>query len=183
MRYLRRFSEKHGVTRREGLVKHVEQDKDTGYVTQLLLEDGGVIQGIQQAVVDEYNRQAREETESTRDFIILHYHATRRNDTEFWNYMRTMSVPDTLRHRIELFRESGMIFLNDSELFRHNGWSQVLIGQGFYPQTYQAAVGNMDDQKMREYLLGFKEHVASSVARLPTHEEFLERAYGKVELA
>jgi tryptophan halogenase len=133
------------------------------------------LRGIQPVLVDEYNRQSREEVESIRDFIILHYHATRRNDTSFWNYVRTMPIPDTLAHRIEMFRESGMVFLGGDELFRHNGWTQVMIGQGFYPKAYQPIVDNMSDPEFIKYLNGFKEHVAKNVALLPKHEEFIAR--------
>jgi len=131
------------------------------------------LHGIRPVLVDEYNRQAREEAESIRDFIMLHYHATRRNDSPFWDYVRTMSVPDTLRHRIEMFRESGMIFLDGEELFRHNGWSQVMIGQGLHPQAYQPIVDNMSDDEVVRYLNGFKDHVQKNISLLPEHEKFI----------
>lgn len=131
--------------------------------------------GIKPVLVNEFNRQSREESESIRDFIILHYHATRRDDTPFWNYVRTMPVPDTLQHRIEMFRESGMIYLGGDELFRHNGWSQVMIGQGVIPKTYQPIVDNMGDKEILEYLNGFKDHVAKNASMLPPHEQFIER--------
>ena len=133
------------------------------------------LNGIQPTLVEEYNRQSREEAESIRDFIILHYHATRRADTEFWNYVRTMSVPDTLRHRIDMFVESGMVFLGGDELFRTNGWSQVLIGQGVEPKCYQPMVDNMADGEFRAYMKGFRDHVATNVNLLPNHEEFIAR--------
>lgn len=131
------------------------------------------LRGIQPVLVDEYNRQSREEAESIRDFIILHYHATRRNDTAFWNYVRTMPVPDTLRHRIDMFQESGMVFLGGDELFRHNGWTQVLIGQGVIPKYYQPIVDNMDDQEFTTYMANFREHVSRNLQLLPSHEAFI----------
>ena len=83
-------------------------------------------------VIGEYNRQAREEIESIRDFLILHYNATERSDTPFWDYCRTMEVPDSLNERFELFRSSGRFFKhNAQELFAEDSWVQVLIGQGF----------------------------------------------------
>lgn len=143
------------------------------------------LRGIQPVLVDEYNRQSREEAESIRDFIILHYHATRRNDTPFWDYVRTMPIPDTLAHRIDMFRESGMIFLGGDELFRHNGWSQVLIGQGFDPKAYQPIIDNMSNTEILQYLNGFKEHVAKNVSLLPEHEAFIARycAFEETEAA
>ena len=133
------------------------------------------LHGIQPVLVDEFNRQAKEESESIRDFIILHYHATRRDDTPFWDHMRTMSVPDTLRHRMEMFKESGMIFLGGDELFRHNGWTQVMIGQGFLPARYQPVVDNMSDEEMRNYLISYRDHVVRGASALPAHEEFIAR--------
>lgn len=133
------------------------------------------LRGIQPVLVEEYNRQSRDEAESIRDFIILHYHATRRNDTAFWNYVRTMSIPDTLRHRIEMFVESGMLALGGDELFRSNGWTQVLIGQGFGPKYYQPIVDNMADNEFKAYLKGFRDHVASNLSLLSNHEDFIAR--------
>lgn len=133
------------------------------------------LRGVQSVLVEEYNRQSKEEAESIRDFIILHYHATRRSDTEFWNYVRTMPVPDTLRHRIDMFTESGMVFLGGDELFRTNGWTQVLIGQGVLPKHYQPIVDNMDDNEFKSYMAGFRDHVAKNLDLLPHHEDFIAR--------
>lgn len=133
------------------------------------------LHGIQPTLVEEYNRQSREEAESIRDFIILHYHATRRDDSNFWSHVRTMSIPETLRHRIDMFVESGMVFLGGDELFRTNGWSQVLIGQGFIPKRYQPMVDNMADNEFQAYMKGFRNHVAGNLSLLPSHEEFIAR--------
>jgi len=140
------------------------------------------LRGIQPVLVDEYNRQSQEETENIRDFIILHYHATRRTDSDLWNYVRTMSIPDSLRHRMEMFRESGMIFLGDDELFRHNAWSQVMIGQGFHPMHYQPIVDNMSDAETVRYLNGFREHIARNVSLLPIHNNFVDQYCSSVEM-
>ena len=42
---------------------------------------------------DEYNRLQIDEIEKVRDFIILHYKATTREDSELWKYCANMDVP------------------------------------------------------------------------------------------
>ncbi|HYC94385.1 MAG TPA: tryptophan halogenase family protein, partial [Sphingomicrobium sp.] len=83
--------------------------------------------GIVAADVEEYNRQTRCEMEHVRDFIVLHYHVTQRDDTDFWRACRTMDIPDTLRHRIALFEETGRVFRAPNELFAENSWIQVML--------------------------------------------------------
>jgi tryptophan halogenase len=68
------------------------------------------IDGINAADVDEFNAQMKEEFLFVRDFIVLHYHVTEREDTPFWRHCKTMEIPETLKHRIELFKKSGRIF-------------------------------------------------------------------------
>jgi len=83
--------------------------------------------GFSQPDINEYNRQARFEFEDVRDFIIAHYNVTRRSGEPFWDYVRTMDVPDTLSERYELFRSSGRFFKHGAaELFAEESWVQVL---------------------------------------------------------
>jgi len=67
--------------------------------------------------------------EQVRDFIILHYCATEREDTPFWTYCKNMSLPETLVHKMDLFKESGRIFRYEDELFAKASWSAVFFGQ------------------------------------------------------
>src|SRR3546814_15012572 len=65
---------------------------------------------------DEYNRGMRDLYEDVRDFIILHYKATQRDDTPFWRHVAAMDIPDSLARRIELWRLHGRIFRESAEL-------------------------------------------------------------------
>ena len=82
---------------------------------------------------DEFNRQLALEYERIRDFLILHYHATERDDSDFWRYCRTMSVPESLTDRMNLFFETGHIDYYHQGLFLLPSWVAVLIGQGKMP--------------------------------------------------
>src|SRR5688500_6119851 len=103
--------------------------------------------GIRQADVDEYNSQANWEIEHIRDFIGLHYHVTERQDTPFWRACRAMEIPATLRHRINLFRETGRVFRVPNELFAENSWIQVMLGQGIMPEQHHQVADLMDDEE------------------------------------
>ena len=61
-----------------------------------------------------------------------------------------MAIPDSLQHRIDLFKESGRIFQKANDVFAENSWSQVMLGQGLLPEQYHPIVNMMsDDELMR----------------------------------
>jgi tryptophan halogenase len=123
--------------------------------------------------IDAYNRAAVTEIETVRDFLIVHYCATERNDSELWNYVRTMPVPDSLTHRIELFRERGQLNLAAEELFQSTSWLSVLMGQGIRPRTYMPTMAFQDDDLLADGYARLERHLKGVVSRLPDHLEFL----------
>jgi hypothetical protein len=54
--------------------------------------------------IDEYNRLTELQMEQIRDFIILHYKLTQRDDSPFWRQCASMEIPQTLTRKMELFR-------------------------------------------------------------------------------
>ncbi len=125
--------------------------------------------------IDEFNAQQFQDMQQIRDFLILHYKATERDDSPFWNYCRTMEIPDTLDHKIELFRETGRVFRNNEELFAENSWAQVMMGQGIMPQSHHPVAGKLSDGELDHLLRGLRESVAKTVAGLPPHGEYVAR--------
>ncbi|MDQ2075962.1 tryptophan halogenase family protein [Marinimicrobium sp. ABcell2] len=131
--------------------------------------------GINPAVVDHYNAVAVDELEKIRDFIVLHYHVTDRQDTPFWRHCRQMEIPDSLAHRIELFREDAQAFQGDSELFRVDSWTQVMLGQGLMPKAYHPVARIMEEAHLRKFLADYRQSVSDAVNKLPTHEDFVKQ--------
>lgn len=131
-------------------------------------------QGINQSDVDEYNSQTKEEAENIKDFIILHYHLTDRKDTPFWRYCRSMDVPDTLKHRMKLFKESGQVFKKDEELFGETSWIQVMMGQGLMPEQYHPIVDMMGDDELRDFLQNIESGVRKKVKNWPDSNDFIK---------
>jgi len=131
--------------------------------------------GIQQADIDEFNQQSKRELEHIRDFIVLHYHVNERTDSALWKHVREMEVPATLRHRIDLFRESGRVFRPSDELFGENSWIQVMMGQGITPGRYHPVADLMGRQELGNFLGDIHTRVSRTVAGLPQHQAYVEQ--------
>ena len=125
------------------------------------------------ADIAEFNRQSDFEFERIRDFIILHYKATERTDTDFWNQVRTMPIPDTLAHKIDLFSSNGRVFRDNAELFSEISWVEVFLGQHIVPSGYHPLVDTLSKAKVQEFLGGVKATIARCVDAMPTHEQFV----------
>jgi tryptophan 7-halogenase len=127
------------------------------------------------AEIDQYNRMTSWEYERIRDFLILHYTATERDDSPFWRYCRSIEVPDFLAHKIELFRTRGRIFRESDELFNDTSWFAVLIGQNIRPRTYDPLVDVLDADETRRRLAQIRTAIANSAAAMPGHREFIRQ--------
>jgi tryptophan halogenase len=106
-------------------------------------------------------RQTNYEIVCIRDFMVLHYHETRRQDTPFWRSCRAMDIPDTLRRRFELFAENSRI--------------QVMLGQGIEPQQHHPVADLMGDEELSRFLDGVRDSVERTVAQLPAHQACVEQ--------
>jgi tryptophan halogenase len=121
----------------------------------------------------EFNRAAATEYEYIRDFIILHYFANERVGEPFWDDCRHMAIPDTLRHRIELFRETAGIFCANDDLFQLTSWLQVLWGQGVKPRATHPFVEAVSPADRAGYLRDLRRLVAQAASALPGHADFI----------
>ena len=129
--------------------------------------------GFDQADIDEFNTQARIEYERVRDFIVLHYKATERDDTPFWRYCRTMEVPPTLQHKIDLYRSNGRFFREDNELFGELSWVQVMEGQRIRASGYHPFADLRPIDEVRAFLADTQRVISACVEAMPTHAEFI----------
>ncbi|CAN7409897.1 tryptophan halogenase family protein [Brevundimonas sp. LjRoot202] len=126
-----------------------------------------------QNLIDEYNRRMSADYEEIRDFVILHYCTTRRDDTEFWRQCRTMELPASLQRKIDLFKVNGSLAEGVDELFRDVNWQSILDGMGVVPRSWHPLVDRIPFARVPGELEGAREGLARLVSRLPTHAEFL----------
>ncbi len=128
---------------------------------------------ISERDIAEFNDQQMQDMVHIRDFIILHYKATERRDSEFWRTVADMAVPESLTHRIELFRETGRVFRRNEELFQENSWVQVMMGQGIVPRAYHPIAKKLTDEELSRFLSMIRDGIAHTVASLPQHQAYL----------
>ncbi|HBN89087.1 tryptophan halogenase family protein [Rheinheimera aquimaris] len=126
-------------------------------------------------VRQEYNRQSQTEYEAIRDFIILHYHLNQRDDNGLWQYCRQMVLPDSLKQRIELFKQSALVFRQQDELFTEVAWQQVMLGQGLIPTAYHPMADNLTDKQLSSFLIDLKHIITHTTQQLPPHQAFLQQ--------
>jgi len=132
-------------------------------------------EGINEPYVKEFNKQMSDEFHFIRDFIVLHYHVTEREDTEFWRHCKTMEIPESLQHRIDMFKQTGSVFHKIGDLFAENSWTQVMLGQGLVPEQHHPIVDMMSDEELKAFMHSIKSSVDHVVGQLPSHQEFISK--------
>ena len=123
----------------------------------------------------EYNAQTSVEYERIRDFLILHYKASERDDSELWRYCAAMPIPDSLQYKIDHFREHGMLVADGHELFANPSWIAVYLGQGIVPQGAPALARMREHVPVAERLAQIRAAMDEAVAAMPAHGEFIAR--------
>ncbi|MEO7688295.1 MAG: tryptophan halogenase family protein [Sphingomonas sp.] len=122
---------------------------------------------------DEFNRQMSDLYDDVRDFIILHYKATRRDDSPFWNHCRTMEIPESLQRKIDLFRAKGRVFREGFDLFATTSYVAVMLGQHIVPEDYEPTVDALDEDKVAEALEKMRLGYLEMAQQLPAHGDFV----------
>ena len=132
---------------------------------------------INQFDIDEYNLSGKIDYEQIRDFIILHYKQTTRQDSPYWKFCKDMDIPDSLKDRLALFEQNGRFIQRSEELFV-DSWLQVMIGQGLIPKQYHSVVDEMTLPQLTSYLSSIESNIQRQVEQIPNHDDFLRQLVG-----
>ncbi|KQN29367.1 tryptophan halogenase family protein [Sphingomonas sp. Leaf38] len=127
------------------------------------------------ADIRRYNRLMIAEYDSIRDFIILHFHATQRDDTPYWDHVRTMAVPETLAERIRIYQATGRVFREADDLFTKTSWLAVMDGQGLCANGFDPLAASLSADEARTRLARMAAVTAAAATRMPPHEQFIAR--------
>jgi tryptophan halogenase len=127
------------------------------------------------AAIKLFNQQIAAQYEWVRDFIILHYKATERDDTPFWRRCRDMPIPESLQEKIELFRGSGRALPAAEDVFTDHSWIAVMLGQGITPVSYDPLADSLPLQNVHGFLLHVRDVTAKTAAAMPEHAAFIDQ--------
>jgi tryptophan 7-halogenase len=137
---------------------------------------------FQQADIDRFNRISAFEYEIVREFLVLHYKATERDDSPFWDYCRNMAIPERLQEKIRVFQAYGRTFRENDELFSDTSWFAVMVGQLMKPRAYDPVADIMALDETRKRLKHIAETVHNSAEYMPTHKQFIAENCAAEEL-
>jgi tryptophan 7-halogenase len=128
-----------------------------------------------QVAIDKYNRMARVEYEEIRDFLVLHYTATERDDTPFWRHCRHIRRPDSLQERWQIYESHGHLLMPPGELFRESSWFAVFTGQNVFPQRYHPLAELPPDAELANRFERIADAVRERIDGFPTHDEYIRQ--------
>ena len=128
-----------------------------------------------QVIIDEFNRRIHQDYLEIRDFLVLHYATTARNDTAFWQDCASMEMPQSLKQRLAIFKVAGTLTTTAEQLFQPTSWYAVLDGMHVMPSRYNPVLDSLDSDKLQQSLQQGSKAIANAVSTQPSHAEFIAR--------
>jgi tryptophan halogenase len=138
--------------------------------------------GFDELEIDRFNAQTVQEYIDIRDFLVLHYKATERDDSPFWDYCRNIDPPEGVSYKIDMFQRNGRVFREHEELFTETSWLAVLVGQGIEAGGYHPAADLLPDHETLHRLAHVREVIAQTASVMPTQDEFFLHHGSKSEV-
>ena len=128
-------------------------------------------------LIDRYNLLVTQMYEDIRDFIVLHYRASNRDDSPFWRAATAeIEIPGTVRERLELWRHKLPTALDlavTNPLFTEWSYLYVLFGKGYFDGIDFPADAAICDDDFDAFLAGMEEQRQAALARAPDHRRLL----------
>ncbi len=113
--------------------------------------------------------------EDMRDFIVMHYTLTDRDDTEFWRAVREAPIPASLEEKLTEYAES-VIIPDGSQLrlFETRSIWAILSGMDFDFKKAPPSVDLMNDAAAWEMFEQIDKEREIYSAGLPSHREYID---------
>ena len=92
----------------------------------------------------------------------------------FWDYVRTMPIPDTLADKLELFRRRGRVVKYREGVFLDASWIAVYLGQGVVPEGHDLRADAPPAESIVNGMRQLRDEIRGTVERMPSHREHLD---------
>lgn len=132
--------------------------------------------GFDPALLRSYNRGVADCIDGVRDFLVLHYYASTRADTPFWQATKEVVVPPALAERLALWRHrlpDAMSINPAYHGFEAYSYSVMLLGLGYVPNGPQPAVAGADPTRAEAAFVELERRTRALATRLPSQFEYL----------
>ncbi|MDP5138311.1 tryptophan 7-halogenase [Rheinheimera baltica] len=123
----------------------------------------------------QFNQETSAEMEKIRDFVILHYCLNNRSKEPFWQDCQNMALPDSLKHKLELYRNTAYIHHDHNDVFTEGSWLSVLVGQGVLPRHSMQMINTMPDEQLDHYMKSVRHQIAALSGQMPLHRDYIQR--------
>lgn len=125
---------------------------------------------------NEFNRRLRADYEEIRDFLILHYCETEREDTPFWRWCKhEMPIPASLQQKLDFFKRGGGLIPQVEALFQPTSWYAVFEGMGVRPDAYNPTLNALDANALGKSLSAGAKSLQTLANTQPLHKAFLDQ--------
>ena len=139
---------------------------------------------VDDETVRSYNRAVSDCIDGVRDFLILHYRASDRADTDFWRATKGVTVPAELGERLELWQKRLPNPRNINPRFHGfeaYSYSVMLLGLNYRPASSLPALDyHVDQEKAAAAFRLLREKTQRLVSTLPSQLEYLTHVRSKV---
>ncbi len=122
---------------------------------------------------DEYNRRMNLNFERVRDFLLLHYVATQREDSEMWRHFRNLKLPDSLQEKITAWLTRGFIVKYEFGVFLPPSWIAVLLGQNLVPRGFDRRVEAAPAEVLLQNAAAIQSDTIRAARSSPDHLAFI----------
>ncbi|MGW2052079.1 tryptophan halogenase family protein [Streptomyces sp. NPDC001858] len=123
-----------------------------------------------------YNQRINHAIDGVKEFLVLHYRAAQRDDSQYWKEAKVRTIPDGLNERLAM---ASSFLLDDETIYpRYHGfetysWNTMLLGLGHGPSRPRPALSLIDRTRAAEELARIQADAQNCASRLPSCYEYL----------
>jgi len=129
-----------------------------------------------QNLVDGFNKAVAECIDGVREFLTIHYVASDRTDTPYWQATKQVSIPQSLQERLRLWKSrlpTARTIYPSYHGFESYSWAVMLMGVGHLPDSPLPMLDHLDPAEANAMFKSIQQQTARLLQSLPSQYEYL----------